>query len=851
MNSLNSPYSAGLWELRALQGLLSMTVILALVAATANLVGRNRANVRHAFWLGALICVFAVPAFNALFEACGWQLASLRIGLITPTARPAIGTNWNALVAASDWVVETSLARSPSRAQRDGHPEISGHFSNVRSPGQSVTRLASAATTHNAITRFLFAGVVSIWFLGSAIFAVRLGVGWTRLGRLRREAESVPPDRWQPDLRRVRLALGRDLLPPIFLSRIAQVPMVAGLLKPCVILPEPLARSMSSQELEETLIHECAHIKRRDQWVLMLQHLAVVLFWPHPLIHYLNKQLGRAREELCDNYVLATSRPVGYAETLLRLAQVCLPAPKCGLGLGVLRRGADLEDRIRCLIDNKRDRQITVAGLPRFGIATALLLLVGVASAVRVDSREAQNGPAEAQSAVQLGRAEAVNQSAGAQMKKESMPDIEQRVQALTKDWTTNELFETADTWAEQVRQLILIGKPAVPALTQMLDETDADLPLRLLGFTLRAIGDPRAVPALVRAIPRTLRPPGSDCGVSLKDPQLLEFMQQQCSTKPGHRYFDDHGYFDMSRPVREISGAIERLTGSTQGEQELFNTFLVGGRQQRDLQRFLYIQVAHRWADWWRTNWSRFSTDPALAEIHLPPLPFIQPGPGRFSGGPDAKVTDGMANVVVGSIEEGNTRCFIDLDTSRCLGWPQMAAAPNTQTISIEDVCAWAGGEGMDLVGVKYSLPGSSKVYYALRAIGLQAYEISNERWDTIADELRSGAPLDFGRPAGGLLIHQDEANGGYIPNRKATFLFITREGTPGILRVVGQVVEPGASESAENTAGTKEDALEAFRKRYGLTERVKDSSPDQKVDRSGLPFPGVKIEYKFFCSE
>jgi hypothetical protein len=81
--------------------------------------------------------------------------------------------------------------------------------------------------------------------------------------------------------------------------------------------------------------------------------------------------------------------------------------------------------------------------------------------------------------------------------------------------------------WATAARRLTQIGKPAVPPLIEELDRTTADRPLRSLGFTLRAIGDPRAVPALIRAIPRTLMPPGSDFGLRMDDPGLLAFLRK------------------------------------------------------------------------------------------------------------------------------------------------------------------------------------------------------------------------------------------------------------------------------------------------------------------------------------
>ena len=64
---------------------------------------------------------------------------------------------------------------------------------------------------------------------------------------------------------------------------------------------------------------------------------------------------------------------------------------------------------------------------------------------------------------------------------------------------------------ASAMRTLIEIGKPGIPKLIEELDQTDRYLTLQALGFVLRSINDPRAIPALIRAIPRTLQP--EDCG--------------------------------------------------------------------------------------------------------------------------------------------------------------------------------------------------------------------------------------------------------------------------------------------------------------------------------------------------
>ena len=56
------------------------------------------------------------------------------------------------------------------------------------------------------------------------------------------------------------------------------------------------------------------------------------------------------------------------------------------------------------------------------------------------------------------------------------------------------------EQWAAAIRTLVRIGPPAVPELIRELDRRNRSTTLRSLGFTLRAIGDPRAVPALIRA---------------------------------------------------------------------------------------------------------------------------------------------------------------------------------------------------------------------------------------------------------------------------------------------------------------------------------------------------------------
>jgi hypothetical protein len=177
-------------------------------------------------------------------------------------------------------------------------------------------------------------------------------------------------------------------------------------------------------------------------------------------------------------------------------------------------------------------------------------------------------------------------------------------------------------------------GQSAVPDLIVELDATDDDMMLRSLGFILRAIGDKRAVPALIRAIPKTLRKPASGFGLRADDAELLAFMQKNEHRQGGA---PREGLYSFGRPVHEITGALEKLTGANQREEEIYNVLLGGGPRQQQLQRRLYHECAQRWATWWEANWKANVSDEKYAVVNLPtsddqPL-------AVFPHGPDIKI--------------------------------------------------------------------------------------------------------------------------------------------------------------------------------------------------------------------
>lgn len=195
------------------------------------------------------------------------------------------------------------------------------------------------------------------------------------------------------------------------------------------------------------------------------------------------------------------------------------------------------------------------------------------------------------------------------------------------------------------------------------------------------------------------------------------------------------------------------------------------------------------------------------------------------------------------------NQPCFNGLTRLDGFRGTYSASTPGQEALWV-----WAAQEGIDVTAATYRAPGADKDYYCLKAVEMQAWEVPNERWDTIAEEVKQDLPLELGRPAGELLMHYDSEQTRYVPNRRATFLFITREGTPGILRLTTQVLPQGPP-VAQADPSAKNDPVAAFRKRYGLSlarpTAAQNLSPNQDEQEAGREPVGVKIEYKFFVRE
>ena len=237
---------------------------------------------------------------------------------------------------------------------------------------QQSRSVSSQRTTHalmrNKWWRNLLTLVAITWWIGCSVMAIRWMVAWKRLRQLLAHAKPVnAPDLESAYVAACRLTGSNQQAVRLVTSLDIATPVVAGMLRPAIVIPETLLGTISQPQLVQIFVHELAHIARRDQWLLALQQLAKLLFWAHPLVHRVCHRLTQASEEICDNYVLTQSSTNAYSQTLLVVAELATRRQN-PLGTIGLVGGWSLTDRIAGLLDKRRERATCLRGRARLGV---------------------------------------------------------------------------------------------------------------------------------------------------------------------------------------------------------------------------------------------------------------------------------------------------------------------------------------------------------------------------------------------------------------------------------------------------------------------------------------------------
>jgi protocatechuate 3,4-dioxygenase beta subunit len=156
------------------------------------------------------------------------------------------------------------------------------------------------------------AGAMIAWLAVVAFLSVRLAVAQLRFRARLRRLPPLDESRLAVDVRELCRQAGVSGMVPIVEDDSVAAPAVCGIARPTIILPSGIVAILTAEQLCWVLLHELAHVRRRDLTVLALQRLAAILHFFNPAIWIANRVVDQLREFACDDLASA----IGHASAV-------------------------------------------------------------------------------------------------------------------------------------------------------------------------------------------------------------------------------------------------------------------------------------------------------------------------------------------------------------------------------------------------------------------------------------------------------------------------------------------------------------------------------------------------------
>jgi beta-lactamase regulating signal transducer with metallopeptidase domain len=175
-----------------------------------------------------------------------------------------------------------------------------------------------------------------------------------------------------------------DLARRLGLARCPDVRFIAAPLPPLLwaigttprlLLPIALWDHLGRAQQESLLVHELAHLRRRDHWVRRFELLVVGLYWWHPVVWWARREIQETEEQCCDAWAVEVSAGPTYAQALIETVAF-LSKPRHALPMGASGMGQvrSLKRRLTMIVQGTTPKSLSWVGWAGI-VALALLLL--------------------------------------------------------------------------------------------------------------------------------------------------------------------------------------------------------------------------------------------------------------------------------------------------------------------------------------------------------------------------------------------------------------------------------------------------------------------------------------------
>jgi beta-lactamase regulating signal transducer with metallopeptidase domain len=309
---------------------------------------RTSAATRHLIWSLALVGTLLLPM--ASIAVPGWTFT--------------IGTAPRAAAAA---------------------PIIDRENASVASPITAPVTVDAAAPPTGA-RRFTIswpALIATVYSGGVAVILIGLFAHRSSVRRCACRASDVRDPEWSRLLAECARGMGVRREVRLLRSREQSMPMTFGIRRPSILIPA-IAETWTADRRRAVILHELAHVARRDCLTQTLAFVACTLYWFHPAVWWATRRLRIERELACDDRVIAAgTQPREYAGHLLEIAYAFGDHRVSAMAVS-MARPQELESRMLAALDDGRNRTVPAPRVRTAGALVAAAWLLGIAAATPI-----------------------------------------------------------------------------------------------------------------------------------------------------------------------------------------------------------------------------------------------------------------------------------------------------------------------------------------------------------------------------------------------------------------------------------------------------------------------------------
>ena len=372
---------------------LKAAVILAIAGLVTASWRSASASARHLVWTIGVASALTLPLLSAVIQRVG--APRIEIAAWNPQIEDAPAAS----AQIADDPIDFNPADAPSPSSEDpsfsfrvgqntgpveNEPTQQYSFSTNDSAPSSATAVPTLSERVTALRSSLSMSwkqnLFYLWIAGVVLSLLPLAAAMARVSVLEHKAKLLQKSRWSALIANTPALAHLAGRVRVMESESTTMPMTWGILSPTLLVPSSSER-WPEWQCRNILLHELAHVERRDCLTQLVAQIACAVYWFNPLAWIAAHRMRVERELACDDRVIsAGSRASDYAANLLDVARSLRAPSYTSQSAIAMARPSQLSGRLLAVLDTNRNRR-SVTRRVAIGVSlSALVVALPIAS---------------------------------------------------------------------------------------------------------------------------------------------------------------------------------------------------------------------------------------------------------------------------------------------------------------------------------------------------------------------------------------------------------------------------------------------------------------------------------------